>query len=119
MEDLKNATDGPQGGKSSSALQISRSIRCKKCSYDLKGLWAPGRCPECGEPIATTLRVVLPGGGNQEALDEFTRGLRFNGFSWVTAMILFLPCPCSVLAWGFGGQNSGWVLTPSLQWISS
>jgi len=31
--------------------QIRRSVRCRRCSYDLRGLEVDGRCPECGLEI--------------------------------------------------------------------
>lgn len=34
---------------------IHDSHPCSRCSYDLRGLDANGRCPECGTPITQTL----------------------------------------------------------------
>lgn len=36
---------------------IIESRRCEECGYDLRGLEAGGRCPECGTQIASTVRV--------------------------------------------------------------
>lgn len=34
-------------------------MHCRRCGYDLKGLSASGRCPECGLPIADTITQLV------------------------------------------------------------
>lgn len=36
--------------------------RCLQCQYDLRGSTPDGRCPECGYPVALSLRGVHPHG---------------------------------------------------------
>ncbi len=35
---------------------IDRDVACASCGYNLRGLAPDGRCPECGAPIANSLR---------------------------------------------------------------
>ncbi|MCK4342327.1 MAG: serine/threonine protein kinase, partial [Phycisphaerae bacterium] len=35
---------------------LAFDIPCVRCQYNLRGLAAKGKCPECGEPIANSLR---------------------------------------------------------------
>ncbi len=39
--------------------QLVRSLQCRGCGYDLKGLVLGGRCPECGEDVWSTVVVVV------------------------------------------------------------
>jgi hypothetical protein len=34
-------------------------LSCVRCGYNLRGLFASGRCPECGAPIVTSLLAML------------------------------------------------------------
>jgi hypothetical protein len=38
---------------------IDTDLPCSRCDYNLKGLTADANCPECGQPIASTLRFGL------------------------------------------------------------
>jgi hypothetical protein len=38
---------------------VARSVRCRQCRYDLRGLRAGGQCPECGADIWSTLMQVV------------------------------------------------------------
>lgn len=43
-----------------SAIQsIDFDLACVRCGYNLRGASATGSCPECGEPVETTLRPDL------------------------------------------------------------
>lgn len=43
------------GAGQASAVEITRDITCRRCSYNLRGLATDGRCPECGTPIRASL----------------------------------------------------------------
>ena len=83
--------------------RIAGSVTCKQCSYDLKGLWSTGRCPECGASVESTLQTIHPDGIQTEALEEFARGLRTSGSTWLAGLLVFFLCPCGSLASGFTG----------------
>lgn len=34
-------------------------LRCRSCGYDLRGIAARGRCPECGEVVWETIRRII------------------------------------------------------------
>lgn len=38
------------------AATLIDDVPCAKCDYNLRGLTAVGRCPECGEPIDSSIR---------------------------------------------------------------
>lgn len=38
---------------------IAAPVHCCRCTYDLRGLSADGRCPECGLPIFDTLQHIV------------------------------------------------------------
>lgn len=50
-----------------SATTIAAEQACVSCGYNLQGLDASGRCPECGAPIQ---RIVLPTSGNTDTLGD-------------------------------------------------
>ncbi len=38
---------------------ITRDVPCRQCAYNLRGLAANGRCPECGQPVALSINGDL------------------------------------------------------------
>jgi hypothetical protein len=81
--------DIADGGK------IARSIPCKHCSYDLKGLPVTGRCPECGKEIRSSLERIHADGLHAEAIEAFANGLKISGNSWLAGLlVVLLMCPC-------------------------
>ncbi len=82
---------------------------CLSCSYNLVGLRAPGRCPECGTPIRTKAAyystesiVLMPVG--------FLQGLNRAG---VTLVVATLPFAASVL-WFASALRFGFPLLPPI-----
>ncbi|NBX24575.1 MAG: hypothetical protein EBQ99_00745 [Planctomycetes bacterium] len=54
--------------------RVERSLSCLRCRYQLRGLEALGRCPECGLPIVTSLAASTdPGQRAAAALRHPTR----------------------------------------------
>ena len=96
--------NAPRRPDEASHGKIADSIRCKQCSYDLKGLWSTGRCPECGETIASTLKTIHPDGVQTQALEEFARGFRISGSSWLAGLLVTILCPCGSFASGWSGN---------------
>jgi hypothetical protein len=41
------------------AAVVSESLRCQRCGYDLRGLAATGKCPECGLDIWTSVLFTV------------------------------------------------------------
>jgi hypothetical protein len=51
------------------AETVERDLPCLKCNYNLRGLAANGRCPECGDPVWKT-RLTRP---DHRAFQRFER----------------------------------------------
>jgi hypothetical protein len=57
------------GGVDLSHCVIVRSLHCRRCGYDLRGLAPTGRCPECGSDVWVTIHsAVDPAGSGLPAL---------------------------------------------------
>ena len=69
-------------------LTIRKPLPCAKCGYDLNGLEARGRCPECGSDNIATLALRL-----DIAAEELTRSAALVRTAWA----LYLACAGSVL----------------------
>ncbi len=52
------------------------SVPCARCGYDLRGLSAEGRCPECGEAIERSLRAERLIFADPVWLERIRRGTR-------------------------------------------
>lgn len=57
------------------------TVACVGCRYDLAGLSAPGRCPECGKDLLESLSLTPLPGWSRAQLDDIRRGL-----PWVSAL---------------------------------
>jgi hypothetical protein len=66
---------------------------CFKCAYDLRGLRVDGNCPECGTPVAESLRGIFLHFADKEYIAKIT-----SGVSLILNSILLM-----VLAMVFGG----------------
>lgn len=55
---------------------IAIDLECKKCSYNLRGLRADGRCPECGTPIGLSTRGDFLRFSNPDWVDKVALGLK-------------------------------------------
>lgn len=74
--------------------QVIESHRpCRKCGYDLRGLTANRRCPECGTSIAASLMRKL----NDEALGDAPPGY-LSRLRLGAALLLASPLVLAVLA---------------------
>lgn len=56
-------------------IRIEPGTPCIRCTYDLVGLTSAGACPECGTPVAETLRQGLFSGADLAYLRRIRRGL--------------------------------------------
>ncbi len=74
---------------------------CPKCAFDLRGLAAPGNCPECGH--AFTLGTILPLRSRPSPLEVLLR------FGWPGIVLLFLGATSMTLQLG-GDASIGLLL---------
>ncbi|MBL8760341.1 MAG: hypothetical protein JNL50_03480 [Phycisphaerae bacterium] len=80
--------DAGEGGAVAPGIDgpvLQGDVSCIKCSYNLRGLPPNRNCPECGEPIASSLK----GFTLQAASAEYRATLK-SGLSLVLNGILFL-----------------------------
>ena len=93
----------------SNAPFLDRDVACVRCSYNLRGLPASGNCPECGEPIANSIKGFML----QDASAEY-RGKLKLGLSLVLNGILALVL-LGLL--GSGAQFAARVTGTSVPWL--
>lgn len=93
---------------------VGRSLRCRSCGYNLRGLRLDVRCPECGLPVKTTVdEAIDPAPHDLPALRN-PRQLG-NALLWLTvcmllcAIMLALPPAMRALR-----QVEGWRDSPLL-----
>jgi hypothetical protein len=68
--------------------ELTGSLPCVRCRYDLKGLSIRGVCPECGTPVrATLLAVVDPRAGELQPIDH-PRATAAGLVAWSSAALL-------------------------------
>lgn len=63
--------------------------QCRDCGYDLTGLPAAGRCPECGQSYHIVSRRGIVNPGNQEQrIDWLLRRARTVALSIATILVI-------------------------------
>jgi len=89
-------------GRSRGGMKVLNHLRCVQCKYNLRGLDVIGVCPECGRPVADSLRGsdaqreeserVLPGMlmyvGGQRATMAFLLATPASMFLFVACLML-------------------------------
>lgn len=63
----------------SGGFEVSADLACTSCSYNLRGLLADGRCPECGTPVRDTLL-------RSEDRSNLVNPLREHAGAWFATM---------------------------------
>lgn len=67
---------------------LARDVPCRKCGYNLRGLRPDDRCPECAEPILTTVQGDLLRFADRPWLARVDNGVRW--MLWAGAAVLAL-----------------------------
>ncbi len=76
---------------------VDSHMRCQGCDYDLIGLRFGGKCPECGAPIRSPVRIA---GSVNDAPIIFLHRLRVAVFALLAATI---SLPLAIASFFFGG----------------
>ncbi|MEO0474567.1 MAG: hypothetical protein AAF085_01170 [Planctomycetota bacterium] len=79
QQDIALATDNAEPEQA-----IDFDLHCVRCDYNLRGTLGSGRCPECGEPVASTLRPDLLHMSRPDWLDRLRKGMNWL----VTAIVM-------------------------------
>ena len=66
---------GPTSADPTQAATLVADVPCVKCDYNLRGLSADGRCPECGEAVVSSLRPDRLMFADRTWLTRIARGL--------------------------------------------
>jgi hypothetical protein len=86
--------------------------RCISCSYNLMGLHAEGLCPECGTPIALSLRDNLLINSAPEYLKRIHKGVFLVQAAIIVMIVLALVGFFGVMIAGLVGAGRGPVSIP-------
>jgi hypothetical protein len=99
---------------------IAESLHCRACGYNLRGLQADGRCPECGmgiwESVAATVDPAgarLPSLRNPRAVGN---GLVLLTIGMLICMLLLITPSIGSLLESWGAAQRVLEMIPSLTW---
>ncbi len=92
MPDHRRRDDPSDDGDMLEPNPLAPAVPCRRCRYDLRGLPADGRCPECGTPVAVSIAGDRLRNADPAWLATLARGTRL-----ILAAVAFL------LACGIGG----------------
>lgn len=80
---------------------VELTTPCQSCGYDLRGLPAGGRCPECGAAIPKRLRKITSGEHKQDLRETLADAWRGFAVASLAPIALLTPLPY-VLPLGVG-----------------
>jgi hypothetical protein len=95
------ATDAAAGGTDATS-SIEQDTPCRRCGYNLRGLSADGRCPECGTPVGFSLKGDLLRFCDPAWVDTLRRGVKCI----VMAVVLGIFGIAVAFAVGLGASSS-------------
>lgn len=75
-------------GEGAEAAPVAADAPCTRCGYNLRGLGPQGRCPECGEATALSLRGDLLAYADPQWLARVRSGIALLLWNIVLAIIL-------------------------------
>jgi len=116
-------TDDPLVPRQWALAEVSESLNCRRCGYDLRGLRADGKCPECGMHIwATVLSTVdpaasrLPSLRNPKAVGNAL--LVLSAGVLLGTLLMVAPGVQSVIGvWDTGQAKAISHLVPEFNWV--
>ena len=90
VEEARAMTDALEAAHSVPNYAVQSHTHCRHCGYDLHGLSAEGRCPECGARVADSLGEALLVAADPKWLTSLVRGLHalLIGFGLVILLVI-------------------------------
>lgn len=99
--------------RAAKAKVVEAGVLCARCGYDLCGLRANQRCPECGGPIANSLRAELLAYAAPEFVRRLYWGARLAQVSAIGGTVALGGTLALLIVLGIlvaSGQNPAWLL---------
>ncbi|MBN1342061.1 MAG: hypothetical protein JXQ73_05235 [Phycisphaerae bacterium] len=75
---------------------LDADIHCASCGYNLRGLRPSGRCPECGTPIARSLRGDLLAVSDPNWVARIARGATYAYRGFIALVLLIIAAVIGV-----------------------
>lgn len=94
----------PDAAQASAARFLDRDVACVRCSYNLRGLPASGNCPECGEPIANSIKGFML----QDASPEYRGKLKLGLSLVLNGILLLVVVMIGSVFLGFVAGSAAW-----------
>jgi hypothetical protein len=104
-------------GVNTLARQLTGSLRCVRCTYELRGISITGVCPECGLPVKATLLAIVDPKAEElaplRAPQRTARGLILWTLSAALAALLVWTIRIAEIAAHLGGPG------PAPAWLGT
>ncbi|NUQ53948.1 MAG: hypothetical protein HUU19_14790 [Phycisphaerales bacterium] len=95
---------GVAGAAASAVPFLDRDVACVRCSYNLRGLPANRNCPECGEPIANSIKGFML----QDASPEYRGKLKLGLSLVLNGILLLVVVMVGSIVLGYVAGSAAW-----------
>ncbi len=81
---------GPEAAMSGGAAAVVGSVVCRRCGYDLSGMAASGRCPECSMSVRRSMRGDLLSSSDPGYVAMLARGALIAEWTVILNIVLIV-----------------------------